>query len=180
MANGYKVLTGGPYPHFITCSIVRWLPVFVAGPYFTVMTKSLQHVRENRGLLVHAYVVMPSHWHAIVTAKSDDLSDIVRDVKKFTSRELYQLAQSDGNRLLVWCFEQAAKDEPRSRFKVWQDEFHPKVISSDAMLLQKAEYIHNNPVRKGLVAEAGHWYYSSAGAYEGRMDGPLEVDLFEC
>jgi putative transposase len=179
MANRYKVITGGPYPHFITCSIVRWLPVFVGGPYFSVITGSLEHVRSNRGLLIHAYVMMPTHWHAIVTATNDDLSDMMRDLKKFTSRELYGLAQSEGNRLLVWCFEQAAKGDSRSRFKVWQEEFHPKAIGSDEMLLQKAEYIHHNPVRKGLVADARQWHYSSAAAYEGLGEGPVGVDFLE-
>ncbi len=179
MANRYKVIQGGPYPHLITCTIVRWLPVFISGPYFRVLTDSLRHLRENRGLMIHAYVIMPTHLHAIVTATEDDLSDIVRDFKKFTSRAIYELAEQSGNVLLTWMFEQAAKKQPHSRFKVWQDEFHPKALSGEEMMRQKAEYVHANPVRKELVMEPEKWYYSSASFYAGKATGPVPIDVPE-
>ncbi|OFX16948.1 MAG: hypothetical protein A2Z18_10830 [Armatimonadetes bacterium RBG_16_58_9] len=177
MANRYKVIQGGPYPHLITCSIVRWLPIFISGPYFTTVIDSLEHARQNRGLLVHAYVIMPTHIHAIVTAIGDDLSAIVRDFKKFTSRAIYNTSEAEGNQLLTWLFRKAAEGQSRSQFKVWQDEFHPKVIGFAEMFQQKAEYIHLNPVRKGLVAEAEKYYYSSASAYAGAQPGPLTIDF---
>ena len=179
MAHRYKVMRGGPYPHLITCTIVRWLPIFVSGPYFDIVLSSLEHLRQNRGLSIHVYVVMPSHLHALVTAHRDDLSAIVRDFKKFTSRATYALAESEGNDLVTWLFQRTAKNDPRSRFKVWQDEFHPKAIDVPEVFLQKAEYIHLNPVRKGLVKEPESWYYSSAAAYASGRDDPLSIDVLE-
>ena len=54
MAHSYKVIQDGPYPHLVTCSIVRWVPVFVSGPYFSVVIDSFAHLRANRGLALHA------------------------------------------------------------------------------------------------------------------------------
>ena len=179
MANRYKVIQGGPYPHLITCTIVRWLPVFISGPYFRVITDSFQYLQKNRGLFIHAYVIMPTHLHAVVTATEDDLSAIMRDFKKFTSRAIYALAEESGNILLTWMFQQAAKKEPHSRFKVWQDEFHPEMSFNEEVLKQKMEYVHMNPVRKELVLEPEKWLYSSASFYADGPMGPVAIDVPE-
>lgn len=177
MANRYKVIPGEAYPYLITCTIVRWLPVFVSGQYFQIVVNSLQHLRQNRSLAVHAYVIMPTHFHAIVTADNNDLPGLMRDFKKFTSRTIYQTAEHENNVLLTWMFQQAAKNDPCSRFKVWQDEYHPKAIISLDVFRQKAEYVHNNPVRKGLVLKAENWYYSSANLYLCERECPLDIDI---
>ena len=179
MAHRFKVIHGGPYPHFITMTIVRWLPVFVSGEYFNIMLSSLNYVREHRGLAVHAYVIMPTHIHAVVTAGQDDLPAIMRDVKKFTARRIYEQAEQDGSKLHTWMFRKAAESEPRSRFKVWQDEYHPEVTYTPEFFQQKVDYMHRNPVRKGLVADAVKWYYSSASVYAGGEAGPLEIEWLE-
>lgn len=90
MAHRFKVIKGGPYPHYITCTVVRWVPVFTSGPYFGIITDSLKHLRDNRGLLIHTYVIMPTHLHLIVTAANDDLSAIIRDFKRFTARAIHE------------------------------------------------------------------------------------------
>lgn len=179
MANRYKVISGGPYPHLVTCTIIRWQPVFLSQLYFEIITESLQHLRANRGLAMHAYVVMPTHVHAVLTARDDDLQDLMRDFKRFTSRAISHAAEQDGNKLLTWLFRDAAKSDPRSASKVWQDEYHPKALMTSDAVTQKIEYVHANPVRKAMVVEPRHWCYSSAAAYEGELDVPLEVDFAE-
>jgi REP element-mobilizing transposase RayT len=52
-----------------------------------------------------------------------------------------------------------------SKYQVWQDGSHPEAIYSDDFARQKIEYIHNNPVKAGLVSKAEDWSYSSARAY---------------
>src|SRR5690349_6186774 len=99
MAHRFKVQKDGPYPHFVTCSIVRWLPIFISGPYFGILANSLRHMRAHRDLSVHGYVFMPTHMHAIVTARQDDLSEVMRDFKRFTSKMIHEQAITDGQRL---------------------------------------------------------------------------------
>lgn len=178
MSNRFKVVHGGPYPHFITTSIVEWLPVFISGAYFETVLDSLSHLRENRGLLIHSFVIMPTHIHAILTASHDDLPAIIRDFKKFTARRIYELAKADGNDLYTWMFKRAAENEPRARFRVWQDNYHPEVVYSWEFFQQKANYIHNNPIRKGLCKDTNGWYYSSAAVFDGG-ESPIRIDWID-
>ncbi|WP_198532945.1 hypothetical protein [Salinivibrio sp. MA440] len=50
-------------------------------------------------------------------------------------------------------------------YQFWQEGVHPELIQSDAMMWQKIDYIHQNPVKRGYVDEAAHWRYSSARDY---------------
>ncbi|MFA4903044.1 MAG: hypothetical protein WC600_09885 [Desulfobaccales bacterium] len=61
-------------PHFITCTIVAWLPVFTRPRYLDIITASLTFWRQQKGLRLHAYVILDNHLHLIVSA--DDLSQV--------------------------------------------------------------------------------------------------------
>ena len=61
--------------------------------------------------------------------------------------------------------------------QVWEEGSHPQQIISEDMMLQKIQYIHQNPVKRGYVDEAVHWRYSSARNYAGD-DGLLDIDSF--
>ena len=63
-----------------------------------------------------------------------------------------------------------------SSHQIWQEGFHPQEIVSDAMMLQKLEYMHNNPVRAGLVAAPEHWRYSSAHEWMPEVQPVLTCD----
>jgi len=66
MPQHYKVYDQA-YPHFITSTIIHWIPVFCRDEYFRVLADSLKFCVSNKGLLVHAYVIMPNHFHAILS-----------------------------------------------------------------------------------------------------------------
>ena len=55
-----------------------------------------------------------------------------------------------------------AKHKLESTHQIWQEGSHPQAMVSDEIMLQKLEYLHNNPVKRGLVALPEHWRYSSA------------------
>jgi REP element-mobilizing transposase RayT len=65
-----------------------------------------------------------------------------------------------------------------SDHQVWQEGFHPKQIIGDSMMIQKIEYIHNNPVKRGFVDFPEDWRYSSARNYFD-SEGLIPVTLFE-
>ena len=71
---------------------------------------------------------------------------------------------------------QAARYEPGKGTAFWKPRFDSYVILSEDVLRQKIQYIHSNPVRKGFVAEASRWRYSSASIYEGKSGIDLKVD----
>lgn len=163
--------------YFITSTIVNWLPVFVDKVFFSIITDSLQYCIENKGLNIHGYVIMLNHIHLLVSCDKN-LSAVMKNFKSFTSRRISSLAEKKNMITQLKIFRKAANLDKKSlKYKVWQTGFHPIAIKSEKFYLQKLNYLHRNPVRKGYVSEPEHWYYSSARNYAGLNDYPLEVDI---
>ncbi len=170
--------------YFVTSTIVDWYPVFTKSSYFNIIINSLEYCRQEKGLRIYAYVIMLNHLHLIVSTDDKDpknLSNVFRDFKRFSSKEITRLLQEEGKRRALALFEKAAiQDGRKNIFKVWQGGFHPKGIYDEKFGLQKMEYIHNNPVKKGYVSKPEYWFYSTAGFYSGFNDIPLKADnIFE-
>ncbi len=176
MRSRYKIIELKS-PHFITCTIVGWLPVFTRAKYLDIITASLTFCRQQKGFLLHAYVILDNHLHLMVS--SDNLSQVIRDFKRHTAREILALARQEDKQWLLKQFEFfKSVHKGKSQHQVWQEGFHPQAIITEDMLRQKVDYIHNNPVKLGLVDRPEDWRYSSARNYFGQ-DGVLEIDLVE-
>jgi len=82
--------------------------------------------------------------------------------------------------LSLYVFKKAAENEKGKRkYRVWQDEYHPKIIYTDAVCRQKLTYMHDNPVRKGFVKKSEFWLYSSAMNYILDDNSVLKVELLQ-
>lgn len=76
---------------FLTFSVVEWLPVFVSESACKIVTESLNFCHRNKGLRTNAYVIMPTHMHAIMfhaTLDANSLENTLTDFRKFTGRQL--------------------------------------------------------------------------------------------
>ena len=73
--------------YFISVSVVYWIDVFTREMYFNEIINSLNYCRENKGMEIYAYCIMPSHIHLIFRAKYNNPSDVIRDFKTFTSKK---------------------------------------------------------------------------------------------
>jgi REP element-mobilizing transposase RayT len=166
--------------HFITWTVLNWIDVFTRPAYAEIVIDALRHCQEEKGLIVHAYVIMPSHLHLIVDTEQQLLPDIVRDVKQFTSRTIVQAIREIPESRREWLldqFEGAASNHPKIRHaQFWQAGYYPVVCYSLPFTRQKVDYIHNNPVKARLVYEPQQYVWSSAQDYSGKK-GPLSVDL---
>jgi putative transposase len=151
-------------PHFITSTIVEWLPIFTTSACCDIVVRSLVYCRERKSLRIYGWVILDNHFHAIVAGP--ELARTIADLKKFTAREiLVQLKRERRDWLLNQLRYFCATYKRASEHQVWQEGVHPQSIISDEMMLQKLEYLHNNPVKRGLVASPEHWRYSSAHAW---------------
>ncbi len=72
--------------HFITSTLVAWLPVFTTPACCDILIRSLEYCRTHKQLRLYAWVIMENHIHAIVAGPA--LSNVIADWKKFTAREL--------------------------------------------------------------------------------------------
>jgi len=60
--------------------------------------------------------------------------------------------------------------------RFWQPRFHDFNVYSRYKLRQKLEYMHENPVKRGLVKNAGEWIWSSFSFYEKGESGLVKID----
>ena len=167
--------------YFTTHTIVDWLPVFKERKYFEIVTSSLNHCQEKKGLAIFGYVIMLTHFHLV--AQTEDgvkFHEVMRDMKRFTSKEISRQLESDGQKLFLHVFKKSAEREKGKRlYKIWQDEYHPQIIYSDKVCYQKIDYMHNNPLRKGFVEKPEDWLFSSARNYANDDHSILKVELLQ-
>ncbi len=162
------------YAHFMTCTMIEWLPVFRNPSCVQIIFDAWNHLRANKGLQILGYVVMPHHLHLI--ARAPDLSKVMQSFKSFTAKRIIEELQQLGKEhtlLALQDFKRIHKIE--SQYQVWQEGNHPEELTNDAMIRQKLDYIHMNPVRAGLVLKPEEWLYSSVRNYL-HMECPFEID----
>lgn len=162
------------YPHFLTLTLVEWMPLFRWPQYQRVVIDSLRFCQREKGLRIHTYVLMLDHLHLLASC-DQDLSKVIGQLKSFTSCEISGLLRAENRRLSIWLAKDAARKQGEGDHKIWQDGNHPEQVYSQAFCEQKIQYIHENPVRIDLVAEPHYWLHSSAAFYSGM--GPCELDI---
>jgi REP element-mobilizing transposase RayT len=151
---------------YVTFSVVEWLPVFVSEASCKIVTESLNFCHHRKGLRIYAYVIMPTHLHAIMFHTSflaEPLERVLTDFRKFTGRQLAEFTNSH----LPACFGdtlRAAAGGDREH-RVWQPSRHPEQIETERFWQAKLDYLHANPVRKRLVRRADAWRFSSASQW---------------
>jgi len=72
--------------HFVTSTIVDWLPVFTSSTCCDIVAEAFDYCRKHKGLQLYGWVIMPNHIHAVVQAT--ELSRVMADLKKFTAHRL--------------------------------------------------------------------------------------------
>ena len=175
MSEKYKVIDSST-PTFITVTVTGWVDLFVRPVYAQILDASLNYCIEEKGLRIHAYVYMPSHLHAVVTSVKEELQNIIRDFKKFTSKALVSAIKEHPESRREWLLNkfryEAKRTNRASNYKLWQDGFHPVLLDTVEKVEQRINYIHYNPVETGFVYQERDWVNSSYAQYE---EGNLET-----
>tara|TARA_R110001592_G_scaffold178589_1_gene419717 strand:- start:1796 stop:2350 length:555 start_codon:yes stop_codon:yes gene_type:complete len=168
--------------YYLTFSTVEWLDVFTRKRYKDIVVDSLEYCQKEKGLELYSWVLMSNHVHLVVRAKENcQLSDILRDFKKHTSKQIIKSIEEDGESRRDWLLSEMLKagavNSKKQTYQLWRNDNHPIELSSNEVINQKTDYIHNNPVLEGVVAKAEDYLYSSAKNYCGE-EGLLEVEKF--
>ncbi len=169
--------------HFVTFTVVNWIDLFIRNDYKQIIIDSLNFCTKNKGLHVHAYCIMTSHVHLVLSVDEGlSLSDVIRDFKTHTSKKLHKsISEYYGEsrkEWLLWMFERAGKKNSRNKgFQLWQQHNHPIELDSGYLLDQRINYVHMNPVEAGFVEDPNHWVWSSSRDYEMNRKGLVELDL---
>ena len=169
--------------YFVTSTIVGWVDVFNRPELKHIVIDSLRYCQKEKGLAIHAWCLMPSHLHMIISTYKDPLSGIMRDFKSHTAKEIIKeldtIHESRRHWMLELFGEVAGGLKRITNHKVWQDGNHPILLTKKKFVMEKLEYIHNNPVAEEIVAEPEHYLYSSARDYYCNKKGFLDIELAE-
>ncbi len=182
MSNAYKMRDPeGIY--FLTFTVVGWIDIFSRKVYRDLMIDNIKFCQHNKGLIIHSWVIMTNHIHLISSAgEKPSLTDIVRDLKKFTSREIIKLIADENESRKDWMlryFGWRGRTNPNNTdYQFWIQDSHPIPLYTNDVMQQKVDYIHYNPVKAGFVDEPHHWAYSSARDYIGQK-GMLNLKIIE-
>ncbi len=178
MPTGYQIKDQYA-PHFLTFQLVYWIDLFSRQVYRDIIVNSLKHCQIEKGLEIFAWVIMSNHVHILARSSTGQLSNTIRDFKKYTSRAIIQ-SISDGpyesrKEWMLSLFRNAAKLQNKSAsYQVWTHENHAIETTSNAFIESKVEYIHENPVKAGIVRKAEDYIYSSAPVYAG-YEGLIDI-----
>ena len=158
--------------YFVTYSVVNWMDVFIRPEYNKILIDSWAYCQKEKGLEIYAWCIMSSHVHMVVSSNKNPLADIMRDMKAYTSKRLREAIndnpQESRKVWMLWMMERAAKRYARdSAFQFWQPGNHAVELSTNEMIDQRLNYIHENPVKAGIVDKPQDYVYNSARDYCG-------------
>jgi len=174
MRTTYKV-KDNEHCYFITSTIIGWIPAFNISQNTDALIEALVYSQKNKDLKIYNYVIMPEHFHLICFC--DKLVKVIQSIKSFTAKRIIQTYQDLQRNDILEQFQVNKKDyKYYSKYQVWQEGFMPKAIISDDMFRQKSDYIHFNPVKRGLANDVEKYELSSARDYYLRIKGRIVID----
>ena len=184
MSSKYKVADDSQ-PHFLTFTVLQWIDVFSRECYRETLLESLTYCIANKGLRLHAWVIMSNHIHLVASMKDGhSMSGFVRDFKKFTAKKIVSAVNSNPaesrREWMMRAFSRAGQFNNNNEIvQFWEQDYHPIVLSTPGRLAQRMAYLHQNPVRAGIVWEPQDYKYSSAGDYILGKEGLLPLVKLE-
>jgi putative transposase len=140
------------------------------------LCEALDQARSQFGFQLWAYVVMPEHVHVLVYPGDvpGNVSDFLQAVKEPVGRKAISNLKRHAP---GWLERVTVRERRRLRHRFWQPGGgYDRNITSIETLRAVIEYLHANPVRRGLVARAEDWEWSSARWYAGVRPVKLEMD----
>ena len=158
--------------HFISYSCYERRALLGTVRARDIFLKTLEEVRRGCVASVVGYVVMPEHVHLLLSEpRKGTLSKLLQVQKQRVSRALRRQSESGSS-------EELSADFPRSldglrRF--WQRRYDFNVYSAQK-LREKLDYIHANPVKRGLVVHPEDWPWSSWAFYATGQQGVVRID----
>ena len=181
MSQGCKI-TEQDGIYFMTFQVVEWVDIFTRQIYRDIIIDSLRFCQKEKGLVVYAYVIMSNHVHIILQSETHQLSKTLKEFKSYTAKQILEAVGYNTESRRTWMrlvFKYAASHHKRNSIhQFWRHDNHPEIIFSNKFLDQKLNYIHQNPVKAGIVAKAEDYIYSSATNYCDEK-GLLDVSLVD-
>jgi putative transposase len=138
---------------FVTCKVLPGRGR-LSEAEFALLAGSIQWRRRQHHFLLTAWVLLPDHWHAIVMPPyPSTISSVMESLKVSSNRQINQLRGDSGI--------------------LWQGRFFDRVLRTVKEYHEKVEYIHLNPVKRGLATKPEDWKWSSIHDYTATLREPV-------
>ena len=163
--------------YFLTSVAKDRLTVFRKDAIKEIVCKALDEARKSAKFALYAYVIMPDHLH-VVTDSARSSEDTLRFINGIISHRVITYLKEKRYDSSLQKLRQATK---RRGYKhsLWDHHPNVRLLLTEKMLMERVHYIHENPVRAGLVERAEDYRYSSVRCWnqEPREDEPLLMDI---
>jgi putative transposase len=154
--------------HFLTANCLNRVPAFCNEAYCRLFFQAVKELKEARRFKLIAYVLMPDHCHLIVNPRDGQIKELTGAMKGLSARYIIDAEAGE--------FFAGGSAADGVTHQLWQESFKDLALWSGWMIWQKINYIHNNPVKAGLVKSAGDYKWSSFRAFYSGSEEPLAVD----
>jgi REP element-mobilizing transposase RayT len=177
----WKNAAVGTSTFFISATINSWQPLFNYEIPRDILIDDFIFYRNKYNAKIIAYVIMPEHYHTLIELEAPSLlPSWLRDIQSHTANEISKWLRNStmvkDNSLwkIIPIFRKKA--EGKSILTIWKEQARAEGIFTIKVLRQKIEYIHANPVRRGLVQNPGDWPWSSWKDYYEDNPGFVPID----
>ncbi|MCK4729150.1 MAG: transposase, partial [Desulfobacterales bacterium] len=164
------------HAHFLTFSCYQQIPLLSREQTRRWFVQAIVNARERHNFALIAYVIMPEHAHLLIYPLLSvyDIALFLRAIKQSVSRKAKYFLREHNQ---YWLEKLTVRRGSRTVFRFWQTgPGYDRNIHNEDDLLEKIKYIHNNPVKRGLVSTPEEWKWSSAVWYSGERNVELAID----
>jgi putative transposase len=170
--SGLRRYYGNGHLHFITASCYHREPLLESSDRRDLFLEVLEQVRRRYQFVVVGYVVMPEHFHLLISEpEKANPSVVIQALKLGVVRRLFfpsgNKPANSGNWNLF---------EDSRPIRLWQHRFYDFNVWSERKRIEKLRYIHRNPVKRGLVDAPEQWRWSSFRSYAYQEVGPVRLN----
>jgi putative transposase len=149
---------------FITFSCYRRQPYLIDDVAKGLFVSQLDIARKKYSFMIMGYVIMPEHIHFVLNPPpAMKMGAVIGEIKSLMARAYFILTTNLDDRRRVF----------------WEKRCYDHNCRTTAAVIEKINYCHNNPVKRGLVSECGEYRWSSYNWYHGIRNVPLEIDDVE-
>jgi putative transposase len=136
---GYKIRNTKEI-HFITFAVVEWVDVFTRKEYRDILLDSIRYCQKEKGLKLYGWCIMSNHIHLLARARDENLSEVLRDFKKYTSKQITKaIEQSEKESRKDWML-RVFKSKVRRTAGIKNINSGDRIISQRNAIVQSLVY----------------------------------------
>jgi putative transposase len=184
MPAGLERRYGGGSSHFVTCSCYHRLPLLNDDRMKHLFLTILEEVRRHYEFRVFGYVIMPEHFHLLLSEPEvGDPSTVLQVLKQRVAHRALQIIdptlshrQRGDGAPVAYALPASEKSPLTKPAQFWQRRFYDFNVWNEKKRIEKLCYMHRNPVKRGLAQRPEDWPWSSFRHYAFGEIGPVEVE----